>query len=152
MVLSQHEMANRSLDIASLFDQDLNSLTDLEMGCLKLVAKNAPMDWYEVLESAGPGVVQSLQNKRLLIRRGDKLNLYWGYFFVIMFFLEPSHQSRSPTFLNHHRWMHYYVFSLELDDAEGKSLQQLANSSELQESTVRNIIHDLDQFRDHRYC
>jgi len=143
--LSQLEMVNRSLDISSLFDQDLNSLTDSEMGCLKLVAKNAPMDWYEVLESAGYDVVQSLQNKRLLIRRGDKLNLYWDIFRdYVLFGTIPSipftYIPQSPSLDALLR------VSLELDDAEGKSLQQLADSSKLQESTVRNIIHDLDQF------
>lgn len=143
--LSQHEMANRSLDIASLFDQDLNSLTDLEMGCLKLVAKNAPMDWYEVLESAGHDVVQSLQNKRLLIRRGDKLNLYWDIFRDYV--LSGTVPSIPFTYIPQSPSLDALLrVSLELDDAEGKSLQQLASGSELQESTVRNIIHDLDQF------
>ena len=143
--LSQHEMANRSLDIASLFNQDLNSLTDSQMGCLKLVAKNAPMDWYEVLESAGHDVVQSLQNKRLLIRRGDKLNLYWDIFRDYV--LSGTIPSIPFTYIPQSPSLDAMLrVSLELDDAEGKSLQQLADSSKLQESTVRNIIHDLDQF------
>lgn len=143
--LSQHEMANRSLDIASLFDQDLNSLTDSETGCLKLVAKNAPMDWYEVLENAGHDVVQSLQNKRLLIRRGDKLNLYWDIFRDYV--LSGTIPSIPFTYIPQSPSLNALLrVSLELDDAEGKSLQQLADSSKLQESTVRNIIHDLDQF------
>ena len=143
--LSQHEMANRSLDIASLFDQDLNSLTDSEMGCVKLVAKNAPMDWYEVLENAGHDVVQSLQNKRLLIRRGDKLNLYWDIFRDYV--LSGTVPSIPFTYIPQSPSLDALLrVSLELDDAEGKSFQQLADSSKLQESTVRNIIHDLDQF------
>lgn len=143
--VSQHQMANQSFDISSLFDQDLNSLTDSEMGCLKLVAKNAPMDWYEVLENAGHEVVQSLQNKRLLIRRGDKLNLYWDIFRdYVLFGTIPSipftYIPQSPSLDALLR------VSMELDDIEGKSLQQLADSAKLQESTVRNIIHDLEQF------
>lgn len=143
--VSQQEMANRSLDISSLFDQDLNSITDAEMGCLKLVAKNAPMDWYEVLESAGHGVVQSLQHKRLLIRRGDKLNLYWDIFRdYVLYETVPSipftYIPQSPSLDALLR------VSLELDNVEGKTIKDLADSSKLQESTVRNIIHDLDQF------
>lgn len=143
--ISQHQMANRSLDISSLFDQDLNNLTDSEMGCLKLVARHAPMDWYEVLESAGHDVVQSLQNKRLLIRRGDKLNLYWDIFRDYVLYgtipaIPFTYIPQSPS-LNA-----LLRVSMELDEAEGKSLQQLAERSRLQESTVRNIIHDLEQF------
>ena len=143
--VSQQELANRSLDISSLFDQDLNILNDSEMGCLKLVAKNAPMDWYEILESAGHEVVQSLQNKRLLIRRGDKLNLYWDIFRdYVLSGIIPSipftYIPQSPSIDALLR------VSQELDDAEGKSLQELADGAKLQESTVRNIIHDLEQF------
>ena len=143
--VSQQEIENRSLDIASLFDQDLNNLNDSEMGCLKLVAQDAPMDWYEVLEHAGHEVVQSLQNKRLLIRRGDKLNLYWDIFRdYVRFGTIPSipftYIPQSPSIDALLR------VSQELDDAEGRSLHELADGSKLKESTVRNIIHDLEQF------
>jgi hypothetical protein len=142
---SQHQLANESLDISSLFDQDLSSLTDAETGCLKLVAKNAPMDWYEVLENAGHEVVQSLQNKRLLIRRGDKLNLYWDIFrdYVLSNRIPPipfTYIPQSPSLDALLR------VSLELDDVEGKSNRALAEKSKLEESTVRNIVHDLVQF------
>ena len=143
--VSQQELANRSLDISSLFDQDLNNLNDTEMGCLKLVAKNAPMDWYEVLESAGHEVVQSLQNKRLLIRRGDKLNLYWDIFRDYV--LSGTIPSIPFTYIPQSPSIDALLrISQEIDDAEGKSLQELADGSKLQESTVRNIIHDLEQF------
>lgn len=143
--ISQHQMASQSLDISSLFDQDLNSLTDSEMGCLKLVAKNAPMDWYEVLENAGHEVVQSLQNKRLLIRRGDKLNLYWDIFKDYV--LSGSIPSIPFTYIPQSPSLDALLrVTLELDNAEGKSIRELANRSKLEESTVRNIIHDLVQF------
>ena len=143
--VTQHQMAERSLDISSLFDQDMNNLTDSETACLKMVAKNAPMDWYEVIESTQHNVVQSLQNKRLIIRRGDKLNLYWDIFreYVLYRTIPPiplTYIPQSPSLsamLN---------ISMELDDTEGKTHSQLARSVKLQESTIRNIIHDLDQF------
>ena len=143
--MSQQQMANRSLNISSLFDQDLNNLTDAQMVCLKLVAQNAPMDWYEVLETAGHEVVQSLQNKRLLIKSGDKLNLYWDIFkdYVLLRIIPSipfTYIPQSPSLDALLR------VSLELDGAEGKSIKELADNSKLQESTVRNIIHDLEQF------
>ena len=142
---NQHQLANRSLDISSLFDQDLNNLTDTEMGCLKLVAKNAPMDWYEVLDSAGHDVVQSLQNKRLLIRRGNKLNLYWDIFRdYVLSGIVPSipfnYIPQSPSLDAMLRVL------AELDDGEGKTVQDLSSGSKLKESTIKNILHDLDQF------
>jgi len=143
--ITQQQMANRSLDISSLFDQDLNNLTDAEMGCLKLVAKNAPMDWFEVLENAGHEIVQALQDKRLLIRRGDKLNLYWDIFRdYVLYGTIPSipftYIPQSPSLDA------LLSVAMELDNAEGKTIKYLADKSKLEESTVKNIVHDLNQF------
>ena len=143
--VSQQEIANRSLEISSLFDQDLNNLNESEMGCLKFVAQDAPMDWYEVLGHAGHESVQSLQNKRLLIRSGDKLNLYWDIFRdYVRFDTIPSipftYIPQSPSIGALLR------VARELDDTEGKSVQELADKSKIMESTVKNIVHDLEQF------
>ena len=35
---------------------------------------------------------------------------------------------------------------VELDDVEGKSIKYLSSRSKLKESTINNILHDLDQF------
>ena len=142
---NQRQLANRSLDISSLFDQDMNSLTEAETGCLKLVAQNAPMDWYEVLGNTQHDVVQSLQDKRLLIRRGNKLNLYWDIFrdYVLSGTIPSipfTYMPQSPSLGS------LLKITQLLDDAEGKSLADLANGAELKPSTVGNILHDLGQF------
>jgi len=143
--VSQHQLVDRALDIASLFDRDLNNLTDAETACLKLVAEHAPMDWYEVLGTATPEVVQSLQNKRLVIRSGDKLNLYWDIFRNYVLFNEIPiipftyiPQSTSIEAL--------LRTALQLDPMEPKSIRDLSAAIAFKESTVRNIIHDLEQF------
>lgn len=143
--VSQQQMANRSLDISSLFDQDLNNLTDAQMGCLKLVARNAPMDWYVVLETTDHEIVQSLQNKRLLIRRGDKLNLYWDIFRDYV--LTGKVPSISFTYIPQSPSLDALLrISMELDDAEAITVQELSGRSKLRESTIRNILHDLEEF------
>lgn len=142
---NQHQLANRSLDISSLFDRDLSSLSDTESVCLKLVAQNAPIDYCEVLESAGHDVVKSLQDKRLLIKRGDKLNLYWDIFrdYVLLGsvpMIPFNYIPQSPSLDALLR------VTQELDGVEGKTFSELAIASKLQKSTIRNIVHDLDQF------
>jgi DNA-binding Lrp family transcriptional regulator len=143
--LNQHQLADLALDVASLFDRDLSNLTDAQTACLRFVAQNAPVDWYEVLQATGHEVVQSLQDKRLLIRRGDKLNLYWDIFRdyvltrtipAIPFTLIPSSPSIDAIMR----------IALELDEAEGKCVSELAAKSKLSANTVRNILHDLEQF------
>jgi hypothetical protein len=141
----QHQLADRALDVASLFDRDMSGLTGAQTACLKLVAQNAPMDWYEVLQTAGRDVVQSLQDSRLLIRRGDKLNLYWDIFrdYVLSRTIPAipfTHIPQSPSVEAMMR------VALELDEADEKSMTDLAASSKLSENTVRNILHDLERF------
>jgi len=142
---SQIELSDRSLDISALFDGDLQRLNPAELGCLNLVAKNAPMDWYEILESTEPEVVRSLQNRRLLIRRGDKLNLYWDIFreYVVTGSIPHipfTHVPQSPSigsFLN---------VAVALDTVEPKSLDDLNKTTSLSVSTLKNILHDLAVF------
>ena len=142
---NQHEIVNKSLDISSLFDQDLNNLTDQEMSCLKMIAKNTPIDWVEVIENVGPDIVQSLQNKRLVIKRGSKLNLYWDIFrdYVLTENIPTipfTHIPQSPSLE-----ALISVF-MELNTDSGRSLKDLSNCTNFKESTLRNIIHDLEQF------
>ena len=142
---TQHELANRSLDISSLFDQDLNNLTDVETGCMKLVAKEAPMDWYEVLDSFGHQVVQSLQDKRLLIRRGNKLNLYWDIFrdYVLSKKIPSIPFNYIPQSSSLKSLLSVVAV---LDASRGKKVQELSSGAKLKESTINNILHDLVQF------
>lgn len=78
--ISQLDMEKGGLDIASLFDQDLNSLSSEEEKCLRLIASNAPMDWFDATQTVPDDVIRSLQEKRLVLRKGRKLNLYWDIF------------------------------------------------------------------------
>jgi hypothetical protein len=77
---SQSELADKALDITSLFDRDIQNLSPSEYNCLKIVAQNAPMNWFEAVEISSSEVVKSLHDRRILIRRGDKINLYWDIF------------------------------------------------------------------------
>jgi AAA ATPase domain len=142
---TQNELADRSLDIGFLFDRDLSSLTQAEDACIKLIARNAPIDWYEVLETAGTDVVRSLQDKRLVIRRGDKLNIYWDIFkeYVLSRSIPHipfTHVPQSPSvtaFLN---------VASDLDPAEPRSIDELGPLLGYSANTVGNIIHDLSEF------
>ena len=94
------------------------------------------MDWYDVLESAGHSVVQSLQDKRLLIRRGNRLNLYWDIFRdYVLSGTVPSipfnYIPQSPSLDALLRVI------AELDDVEGKTIEDLSTRSKLKESTER---------------
>jgi len=68
------------LDVGRLFDADLNNLTSQELTCLRLIAQNAPADWSEIIEISGATVLNNLVHKRLVIKSGDRLNVYWDIF------------------------------------------------------------------------
>ncbi|WP_029808477.1 restriction endonuclease [Vibrio parahaemolyticus] len=68
------------LDVERLFQADLNILSQQEHVCLKLIAQKAPADWSEIIETSGTTVLNNLVHKRLVIKSGDRLNIYWDIF------------------------------------------------------------------------
>jgi len=62
-----------------IFDQDISGLSTDEHNCLKAIALNAPADYFEMLENYGNNVDTVIQ-KRLIIKKGNKLVLYWDIF------------------------------------------------------------------------
>jgi len=68
------------LDAGRLFETDLESLSPSELTCLKLVAQKAPADWSEIIEISGTATLNNLVHKRLVIKSGDRLNIYWDIF------------------------------------------------------------------------
>ena len=68
------------LDVSSLFQSDLETLNPAENTSLKIIASKAPADWSEIIETSGVAVVNSLVHKRLVVKSGDRLNIYWDIF------------------------------------------------------------------------
>lgn len=68
------------LDVKNLFENDLQALDQRELSSLRLIAAKAPADWSEIIEISGVVTVNALVAKRLVIRSGDRLNVYWDIF------------------------------------------------------------------------
>ncbi|EIE51697.1 restriction endonuclease [Actibacterium sp. D379-3] len=68
------------LDVRNLFESDLQTLNPSEASSLKLIAGKAPADWSEIIEISGVATVNNLVAKRLIVRSGDRLNVYWDIF------------------------------------------------------------------------
>jgi hypothetical protein len=68
------------LDVRNLFENDLQTLDGKEISSLKLIATKSPADWSEIIEISGVATVNALVAKRLVIRSGDRLNVYWDIF------------------------------------------------------------------------
>lgn len=76
----QEELLENKLDISSLFASDLEELNPNEVRALKFIAQRAPVDLVDTIDTCGEDVVTNLLHKRLIIKSGIRLNIYWDIF------------------------------------------------------------------------
>lgn len=129
----------------TLFDRDLQKLTPAERTCLKLIAQNAPADWFEILEVSGQEVTNSLRDKRLIVRSGDRLNIYWDIFRE--YILTGKVPSIPLNFLPSSPSIHSVLrLAWQLHHEEAKSIAELAEVTGLTEGSAENVVRDLVMF------
>jgi hypothetical protein len=143
--VSQTELVNKGLDIRLLFDKELQNLSSPENTCLKMIAQSAPADWYEILEASDQTTLRSLLDKRLVIRSGNKLNLYWDIFKEYVLTekvpaIPLSYLPSSPSIQSLIK-----VTQILEKDVE-HSTNELSDISGLVDKTVGNVIRDLIMF------
>jgi hypothetical protein len=66
--------------LESLFQNDLQELTQAQQRAVKFIAQNSPVEFGATADKYGADNVASLVNQRLVINTGGKLNLYWDIF------------------------------------------------------------------------
>lgn len=142
--VNQEQLIENRLDVGRLFDDDLQKLTTTEKSCLEYVAKSAPVDLGTVLDLFNENVVTALINKRLIVKSGDRLNIYWDIFREYLLTKKvpeiPLHYLPTNEFTS--------VFSIGrfLKPSASRSLKDLAVDVMLSEKTVMNISSDLVMF------
>jgi hypothetical protein len=134
-----------TLDVTALFNRDLHQLTHAEDTCLRLIARTAPADWYEVIDASEPEVLRALQDKRLVVRSGDRVNVYWDIFReYILSGTVPSipfsYIPSSPSLDS------FLRVASALSRETGLTLAELSIVSGLGEKTVGNVLRDLRMF------
>ncbi len=143
--ISQSELMDKALDIETLFTRDLQRLTSQEKTCLRLIAENAPADWVEMLDVSGKDVLQALMDKRLIVRSGNRITVYWDIFreYVIsgkvpsipLTYL-PSYQSLNTVLM----------IATQLSKESPRSYDELSKIANIKSSTAENVVHDLIMF------
>ncbi|WP_338628801.1 ATP-binding protein [Yersinia intermedia] len=132
------------LDVSRLFQNDLEQLSQSEHSCLKVIAQKAPAEWSEIIEISSVGALNALIHKRLVIKSGDRLNIYWDIFKdyllngtipVIPFNYIPTSEFPSMLKISHF-----------LKDGNVIAVDKLAEIASFKEKTVQNIIADLIMF------
>lgn len=132
------------LDVNRLFENDIENLTPQEFSCLKLVAQKAPADWGEIIEISGVGVVNSLVHKRLLIKSGSRLNIYWDIFkdYLLTGAIPVIPFNYIPT----SDFSSMYKVASRLNTESFTESTDIAIKSSLNERTIWNIGADLVMF------
>lgn len=77
---TQDAVIGKKLNIVDLFERDLSELTPVEHSCIIEIAKDTPADYFKIADAYGNDVIQSLVNRRIVIRRASRLTLYWDIF------------------------------------------------------------------------
>jgi hypothetical protein len=78
--IAQAEMARGLLNVEQLFLEDLDGLNSDQEAALRLIARLAPVSVSEISDDFSPGVIQSLIDRRLVVRVGTKYDIYWDIF------------------------------------------------------------------------
>jgi hypothetical protein len=78
--IEQADILTQSVNIEALFKGDVESLTSSEDACLKQVALESPAEFFKIAQNFSDEVVASLIDKRLVIRSGTRLTIYWDIF------------------------------------------------------------------------
>ncbi|NEN84863.1 restriction endonuclease [Paenibacillus elgii] len=78
--IDQLEVLGKGLNIKELFEKDLTELSSTELSCINKIAIDSPADFFQIEQIYSGDIVHNLINRRLVLRKGDRLILYWDIF------------------------------------------------------------------------
>ena len=82
--ITQLELVNSGLNVIELFQEDLQDLTMQQEENLRKIARLVPISISELVEICSPKEIQSLVNRRLLVRIGSKYDIYWDIISLLL--------------------------------------------------------------------
>lgn len=139
--VSQYDLVGGRLNVSSLFDEDLEHLSEAQVACLRYIAANSPADSLDVFERFGSEVVGGLSERRLVIRAGQKFAVYWDIF------RDYLNEGKVPfiplTYLPNTTVSMALSVCKALRAGKEHSTSELAARLGYSESTIANIVTDL---------
>ncbi len=76
----QADIARNLLNVEELFREDLDGLTAEEEAALRSIAVVAPVSVEDLGDDFPPALIQSLVDRRLIVRVGTRYDIYWDIF------------------------------------------------------------------------
>ncbi|MFB5936625.1 restriction endonuclease [Peribacillus frigoritolerans] len=139
--IDQSEIIGNGLDIEKLFEKDLSELSTSELACIRKIASESPIDVFKIDQDFGAETMHSLINKRLIIRKGHKLIVYWDIFKDYV--LNGAVPKISMTYMPQANFNRYKDV-LELLIANPKiKIQEIAASLSIGIKATDNIVRDM---------
>lgn len=135
---TETEILFQKLNVEGLFKQDLENLTYDEKACIETIARKSPVKEIEISQLFSADVINALFSKRLLIRSGLNISLYWDIFkdYVLT--------NKTPIVLEKYicssRPQRYYKVIESL--LEGKSSIAISRAFNLSNGTLDNVFRD----------
>lgn len=139
--IEQLDILNRSVNIQTLFKKDLEALSSLETGCLKQIAAESPAEFFKIAQNFGDDVVSKLVDKRLIIRSGTKLAIYWDIFRD--YILTERIPYIPVTYVPQANFSRYVKALIYMRGRKELSYSELAEEMSLGMGAADNLVRDL---------
>ncbi|WP_405132388.1 restriction endonuclease [Paenibacillus sp. FSL H8-0317] len=136
----QDEILGKSLNINELFEKETSELNNIELACVRKVAQDSPVEFFQMVEIYGDSTVQSLINKRIILRKGQKLILYWDIFRDYILTGKVPHI--PVTYLPQTQFRRYSSALQVLIDQKSLTIPAFASKLGIGRDAAENIVRD----------
>jgi hypothetical protein len=137
----QADILNTSMNIQALFKKDLENLSSAETACIKQIASESPAEFFKIAQNFGDDVVSRLVDKRLVIRSGTRLTLYWDIFGD--YILSERIPYIPVTYVPQGHFSRYVKALIYMKGKRELSYSDLAAEMSLGMGAVDNLVRDL---------
>jgi hypothetical protein len=139
--IDQNDILNRSINIQSLFKRDLENLSSVETACIKQIASESPAEFFRIAQNYGDKIVTHLIDKRLVIRSGTRLTIYWDIFRD--YILTEKIPYIPVTYVPQANFSRYAKALTYLLDHNELTYAELAKQMDLSMGAADNLVRDL---------
>lgn len=139
--IAQAEVLGHKLNIKELFEKDLSELSPAELACIRKIAIESPADYFKIDENFEMEVIQSLLDRRLVLRKGPKLILYWDIF--QSYVLTGEVPQIPVTYIPQTQITRYLDALQYIIEREQTTISDYAIHAKISEKAADNIARDL---------